>query len=116
MVGSRMMSGGLSPASRRGVSLMRLADWSCLMSQVTLGYSLVNSSESLKGMSNPVSKYAFITTGSLPQLGPVAAGASVAAVVGASVAAEACVAAGAAVGAGAGVAAVPHAARMREAT
>ena len=56
IVGSRMRSGGLSPESRRGVALMRFANWSCLMSQVTFGYCLVNSSESLKGMSNPVSK------------------------------------------------------------
>src|SRR5512141_1607784 len=77
------------------------------MSQVTFGYCLVNSSESLKGRSKPVSKDALSTTGSVPQLGPVATGASVgaavaAASVGAAVAAGtwvagACVAAGAAV-------------------
>jgi hypothetical protein len=33
---------------------------------------LVNSSYNLNGMSNPVSKYAFKTTGSVPQPGPEA--------------------------------------------
>src|SRR5687767_14334623 len=63
------------------------------MSQVTFGYCLVNSSASLKGMSNPVSKEALSTTGSVPQLGPADA-ASVAAPVGASVAGASVAAAG----------------------
>ena len=54
--GSRMRSGGLSPDSSRGVAVIRLVNWSWLMSQVTFGNCLVNSSESLNGRSNPVSK------------------------------------------------------------
>src|SRR5690348_4572364 len=67
MVGSRMRSGASLLASTRGVSLMRFANWSCLMSHLTLGYCFVNSSLSLNGRSNPVSKYAFKVTGELPQ-------------------------------------------------
>ena len=52
---------------------MRFVNWSCLMSQVTFGNCFVNSSDSLNGRSNPVSKYAFMTTGSVPQSGVVAA-------------------------------------------
>src|SRR5512141_1625543 len=94
------------------------------MWQPTHEYCLVNSSASLKGISKPVSKDAFSTTGSVPQLGPAATGAWVgawvaAAVVGASVATDgwvatvvagACVAAGAAV-----VAGVPQAGRSKDA-
>jgi hypothetical protein len=86
------------------------------MSQVTFGYCLVNSSESLKGRSKPVSNDALSTTGSVPQLGPEVAGASVgagASVAGASVAATSEV--GASVVAGASVAAgVPHAERIMD--
>jgi hypothetical protein len=49
-----------------------LLNWSWLMFHVTFGNCFVNSSESLKGMSKPVSKYAFRTTGSVPQVGPAA--------------------------------------------
>ena len=51
-----MRSGGLSDASNRGVEFVRLVNWSWLMFQVTFGNCFVNSSESLNGMSNPVSK------------------------------------------------------------
>ena len=54
--GSRIRSGGLSPESRRGVAVIRFVNWSCLMSQVTFGNCLVNSSDSLNGRSKPVSK------------------------------------------------------------
>jgi hypothetical protein len=68
---------------------------------------LVNSSDSLKGISKPVSKYAFRVTGCVPQLGPDATGAVVAAggFVGAGrlVGTGAFVGAGALVGAGAAV-------------
>src|SRR5690349_16994962 len=67
MVGSRMRSGASLLASRRGVSLIRFENWSCLMSHLTLGYCLVNSSLSLNGRSKPVSKYAFKVTGEVPQ-------------------------------------------------
>ncbi len=56
MDGNRIRSGGLSPDSSRGVAVMRLVNWSCLMSQVTFGNCLVNSSDSLNGRSKPVSK------------------------------------------------------------
>ena len=49
--------------------LMRLANWSWLIFQVTFGNCFVNSSDSLNGMSKPVSNVAFRTTGSVPQLG-----------------------------------------------
>src|SRR4051812_6000957 len=39
------------------------------MFQVTFGYCLVNSSLSLNGRSNPVSKYALSLTGSVPHVG-----------------------------------------------
>src|SRR5258707_96939 len=55
---------------------MRFANWSWLMSQVTFGYCFVNSSESLKGTSKPVSKEALSFTGSVPQVGPDAAAAA----------------------------------------
>ena len=73
IVGSRIRSGGLSPASSRGVVLMRLANWSWLIFQVTFGNCFVNSSDSLNGRSKPVSKTALRTTGSVPQLGTAAA-------------------------------------------
>ena len=73
IVGSRIRSGGLSPASSRGVVLMRLLNWSWLIFQVTFGNCFVNSSDSLNGRSKPVSKTAFRTTGSVPQLGTAAA-------------------------------------------
>src|SRR5512138_881910 len=114
IVGKRSRSGALSLASTSGVELIRFANWSWLMSQVTFGYCLVNSSESLKGMSNPVSKDALSTTGSVPQLGPAAAAGSV----GASVAAGGSVitsVAGAFVAAGAAVVAgVPQAERSMD--
>src|SRR5215207_7036152 len=44
------------------------------MSQVTFGNCFVNSSDSLNGMSKPVSKYAFRMMGSVPQSGPAATG------------------------------------------
>ena len=56
MDGNRMRSGGLSPDSSRGVAVIRFENWSCLMSQVTFGNCLVNSSDSLNGRSKPVSK------------------------------------------------------------
>ena len=56
IVGNRMRSGGLSPDSRRGVAFIRLVNWSWLMSQVTFGNCRVNSSDSVKGRSKPVSK------------------------------------------------------------
>src|SRR5665648_470562 len=117
IVGSRRRSGGLSLASTSGVEVIRFANWSWLMSQVTFGNCLVNSSESLKGRSKPVSKVALSTTGSVPQLGSDAAGTSVGtsvAAAGASVAAAgASVAGGAAVvasAAGVAVGVVLHAA------
>src|SRR5664279_3648995 len=72
MVGSRIRSGGLSPARSRGVEDIRLANWSWLMFQVTFGNCLVNSADSLNGRSKPVSKYPFRTTGAVPQDGPAA--------------------------------------------
>ena len=54
--GSRMRSGGLSPDSSRGVAVIRFVNWSWLIFQVTFGYCLVNSSDSLNGRSKPVSK------------------------------------------------------------
>src|SRR5207248_9728845 len=67
VVGRRIGSGGLLLARTRGVSLMRFVNWSCLMSHVTFGNCFVNSSLSLTGRSNPVSKYAFNLTGAVPQ-------------------------------------------------
>jgi predicted phage tail protein len=86
------------------------------MSQVTFGYCFVNSSESLKGMSKPVSKEAFRTTGSVPQVGPTVVATGVSVLAGAAVAAGAIVAGAsvAAVGALVLLAGVPQAERSRD--
>ena len=56
MEGNRMRSGGLSLASRRGVCVMRLENWSSRMFQVTFGNWFENSSASACWNGNPVSK------------------------------------------------------------
>src|SRR6478609_1020285 len=84
---------------------MRFVNWSWLIFQVTFGNCLVNSSESLNGRSNPVSKYAFNTTGSVPHDGPAAAALDEGAVLASVLAAGAVV--GAVVAAGDGVVTAP---------
>ena len=54
-IAERAMSGGLSPASRRGRFAVPFANVSSLMSQVTFGYCLVNSSDSFGTSSEMVS-------------------------------------------------------------
>ena len=72
-VGSRIRSGGLSLDNRRGVEVMRFANWSWLTLNVTFGNCLWNSSASAGTVGNPDSNTAFSSTGSVPQVGPAAA-------------------------------------------
>ena len=72
-VGSRIRSGGLSLDSRRGVEVIRFANWSWLTLNVTFGNCLWNSSASAGTVGKPDSKTAFSSTGSVPQVGPAAA-------------------------------------------
>ena len=74
IVGSRIRSGGLSLDSKRGVEVMRFANWSWLIFQVTFGNCLVNSSDELERAGRSRSRStAFSSTGSVPQVGPAAA-------------------------------------------
>ena len=72
-VGSRIRSGGLSLDNKRGVEVIRFANWSWLTLNVTFGNCLWNSSASAGTVGNPDSKTAFSSTGSVPQVGPAAA-------------------------------------------
>src|SRR4029079_16857628 len=75
-VGSRIRSGGLSLDKRRGVEVIRFANWSWLTLNVTFVYGLWNSSASAGTVGKPDSKTALSSTGSVPQVGPAAAAAA----------------------------------------
>src|SRR4249919_3608555 len=68
-----MRSGGVSLDNKRGVEVIRFANWSWLTLNVTFGNCLWNSSASAGTVGNPDSNTAFSSTGSVPQVGPAAA-------------------------------------------